>query len=68
VLLTSNTYNEGVLRLVDTKGHTVYHEKMSLSIGDHYINLDVDGNLPPGMYILTLTDGRGVKSAKLIKQ
>ncbi len=68
VLLTSNTYHEGVLRLVDMKGNTIYNKSLYLTTGDHYIDLDVNGDLPPGMYILTLTDGKGVKSAKLIKQ
>lgn len=68
VLLTSYTNGEGRLRLTDAKGSIVYDRKLQLTTGDHYIDLGSNSHLLPGMYILTFTDGKGIKSIKLIKQ
>jgi len=68
VMLTSRSTGEGRLRLTDAKGTIVVEQKLNLTAGDHYFNLDANANIAPGMYILTLTDGKKVKSTKLVKQ
>ena len=68
VILTSYKYGEGYLRLTDASGKTVYNQKLMLTVGDHYVDLDTKNNLVPGVYILTLMDDNGIKSTKLIKQ
>lgn len=68
IILTSYRTGEGRLRLTDAKGNVVYDKSLTLTIGDHYYDLEANAGLAPGLYILTLTDGKGIKSTKLIKQ
>ena len=68
VILTSRKTTDSRLRLIDSKGNTVIDRALKLTTGDHYFDLDTNANLPPGMYILTLTDKDGIKTSKLIKQ
>jgi|GEM_PF-2221706 len=55
------------LGVFNTLGELVQTQSASVAAGENTIDLNLNG-LPPGAYIVRLTDGKSVGSVKLIKQ
>lgn len=67
VLLTSYRQTEATLKVSDAAGRIVRSEPLNLKVGDYVIPIEMNQDLKPGVYYLSLVSKYGIKTSKVIK-
>ena len=65
--LNKSTANQGLLTITDVAGKSVSQQNILLSAGDNKFTVDALGNIPSGVYIVSLIVNDHVFSSKLLK-
>lgn len=56
------------VQIISVDGNLIHQQKEVLDIGQQTIHLQLQDDLPAGVYLLKVRDERGVKTEKIIKQ